>query len=200
MIVKNDAGEDIEVFTPEELQAKEKEITDKHTAEATKLKADLALKEADLAKLKETDKNFGELRAAKEALEKKLSDSETAHKTEVDKIKNESATAQVDGLIKAIVGEDVEMRKKMDFHMTKTLAGMPVASKAEMEEKVKSAYRLSADVPDIDKVNGIISSAGGGGGEGGGGNLQVSPELKQLGRNFGLSDADWENAHKAGVI
>jgi hypothetical protein len=199
MKIKNEEGEEIEVFTPEELKAKEEELTSKHTAEAEKLKADLATATVELGKLKESDKNFGELRTAKEKLEKDLTEKETAHKAEIESIKNAGAVAQVEGLIKAIVGTDAEMRKKMEYHMTKTLAGMPVTSKEEMEEKVKSAYRLSADVPDVDKINGIISSAGAGGGEGSG-NLQVSPELKQLGRNFGLSDADWENAHKSGII
>lgn len=199
MIIKNEAGEEVEVFTPEELKAKETELITKHTAEADKLKADLAVAAAELGKLKETDKDFGELRTAKEKLEKALAEREAAHKTEIESIKNAGAIAQVEGLVKAIVGTDTEMKKKMEYHMSKTLAGMPVTSKAEMEEKVKAAYRLSADVPDVDKINGIISSAGAGGGEGSG-TLQVSPELKQLGRNFGLNDADWETAHKAGII
>ena len=198
MIVKNDAGEDIEVFTPEEVAAKGKELETKFQGETNKLKEDLSKATEDLSKLKETDKNFGELRTAKETLEKKLTDLETNHKTEVEKLKNDVVVSQVDGLLKAIVGDDKELRKKMELHMTTTLKTMPVSSKAELEEKVKAAYRLSADVVEIDKIQGIISSAGGGGD--GGGEVKISNELRAFGRNFGLEDKDWENAYKAGLI
>jgi len=152
MIIQNELGEDVEVFTAEEKQAAIEEYKIQNpdkTEEITKLQTDLTKATEELAKFENKDLNFGNLRAAKEDAEKKA---EGALKAVDEKIA--AATKNIlegvlvdhknDGL-KALAGDDVELQKKIEFHYNRL--SDPASTKAEVTKKLTDAWVLATGKP-----------------------------------------------------
>lgn len=167
--------------------------------EKTQLETDLKEATDKLEKADEKSGEFKELREHKEKLEGKVK--ENAEALETSKKTNEELTEKLgqteqkyrkDTFLKSIAGDDEELLKKIEFHLEKTVSGMPDGTAEELESKLKAAYTQATGVVDADKLNSIISSAGGG--KPGASEGKVSDELVEFGKNFGLEAKDFDNA------
>lgn len=150
--IKNEAGEDVEVFSAEELAAQKEAAIEEYKSqnpdksdELTKLQDELKIKEEELTKFKDKDLNFSNLRTQKEAAEKKI---EKISK-EIDE-KIASATSKVlEGVmkdhysdtLKTLASGDPELQKKIEFHYKRL--GDAVATKEEMNTKLRDAWILA---------------------------------------------------------
>ena len=201
-------GEKIEVYDASQVEEAIKEKDD-GLKEATDAKTELEgnLKEVTekLEKMDESDKDFKELRSQKEKLEDNLKEKDTTiesltkEKEDAEgKLTQTEQKYRKDTYIKSLAGDDADLKKKIEFHLESTVSAMPESTPEELQAKLKAAYTQSTGVTDADQLNNIISSAGGG--ESGASQGKVSDELKQFGKNFGLTDEDWDNAADAGVI
>ena len=179
----------------------EKTIKDKEDGFATeKQTLEKTAKEAKEAfdKVDKTNKDFDTLRTAKEAAEKLLKEKTEAHEKEVGELKGKPLVDHKESLTKIFAGEDKDMKAKIEHHMEKSLASMPETTKEEIDAKIKSAYQLAAGVNyDETTASRVISSAGAGHRSSGG---KVNEDLKSIGKNFGLSDKDFEAADKEGLL
>lgn len=196
---KNEAGEDVEAMTPEEVEAAKQEAIEQYktenpdkTDEITALQEELAKKEDLLAKASDADKNFAALRKGKEDAEKKLIDFTKDVDTKLSKMKMEVLEGVMqdhkNDMLKALSGGDAEVKKKIEYHYKRL--GDVAATKEEITNKLKDAYVL-ATKQEAGDISGVVL------GSGGVGRLNIksnspefSPEEKELGARFGLTDED----------
>lgn len=195
-IIKDEDGVEHEVYDANDVDA---EVISKETAfasEKDKLAADLKDKEDALAKSNEKAGDFQSLRTAKEVAEKALRDATDKHAQEISDLRNVNVKEAKDKLFNLIVGGDKNLEEKMKFHLDSTLKAMPEGTKEEIDAKYKAAYTLAAGHSEDDKISNIISSAGG---SEFGGKANVSSDLREVGKKFGLTDKDWDAAKQAGL-
>lgn len=206
MIVKDDNGNDVEVYTADEMnnqinQVKEdvtKQVTEQlqPTLDALQDKYNDAMN--DLQKEKEKDKNFGNVRQIasekeKEA-EKAKADLETFKKEMNDKIesvRNESKSGVIDGMLDKLSGGNKELKDKIKYHYD-SFAGTP-ESLAKIEERITNAYILATGNKIQSPLNSaVLSNAGGGGqppvfnpsGE------KLGSEAVELAKKLGISEKE----------
>lgn len=189
-VIQNDAGEDVEVFTKEELDAQAE--TAKAEAVAAK-DAELQTAQEELAKLKEKDLNFGNLRDQKDKAEQRVE----ALKAEVDtkiaaaeeRITKGVLKDHYDGTVAALAGNDEELRKKVEFHYGR-IADV-ATDKAGMDKKLRDAYVLATASPEPDALTTTVLSSGGVGRvQAPAGAQRLSAEEQAVGQKFGLSVED----------
>lgn len=194
-------GNEVEGFTQEEVDKKVEEQVKKQLKESEeKFKKEKTEKEKEIADLnskmeglEKKGDSVADLRLKLEGLEKEKEDVTKAHEKEVKKLKAEIPDPREEK-IKAFVGDDEEKEKKLREELAKFKD--PKDDK-EFEEQLKAANRLATPEPEVDPLNPVISS--------GGDNTPVQtgdidPNLKTLGKNFGLDDKDFEEARKKGMI
>lgn len=152
-----ETGQEIEVFTPEELEnqkavavaAKEKEFNEK-----------LSTVNTELNKLKEKDLNFTNLREAKEKIEKEHEE----FKKGVEVKEAERTKADIDGykkqVFQAFANQDEEVLKKIEFHFGQ-LKDSDTNDKTKIDELVKAAYKLATG-EERSVVHGAAASSAGG--------------------------------------
>lgn len=194
---KDADGTEHEVYEADQVETALKEKEEVFTTEKEKLVADLKEKEDALAKSNEKAGDFKALRDAKEVAEKSLKDASDKHAQEVATLKGSNIKEHKDKLFGLIVGNDKNVEEKMKFHLENTLKAMPETTSEEIDKKLKAAYTLVSGHADDERISNLASSAGGGGPSE---KVDVNPDLKKIGKNFGLDDKDWENAKKSGVI
>jgi len=200
----NEAGEEVEVdvFTPEEVDAKVKEREEALKAEHEKA---LGEKEAAIANLqKEKDEianKMGDIKpdhpnfkALKEALDKKDADIK-ALGDKFESSEKQRQTEVMDAKIKAVAKGDAELEKKMRLHLKDTLAGMKEGTEEERKAKLEAAFKLSSD--NSSDGPGMFDE-GIGGGQGGGdmkpgesGN-EFSSRERALGAKLGITPEDYK--------
>jgi len=188
--------EEIEVFTPEEVKAKEDEYLktveqkDAAIANLAKEKSDLEAKiaKAQVDGIKEDHPNF---KILKDALSKK--DEEIKNiKTELDTDRNTRKQEEMDSAIKILAKGDVELEKKIKLNLEKTLSALPENTKEERQAKIQAALKLSVDY----NTAGVFDAGIGGGG---GGNININntstveftAREKALGAKLGISEDDY---------
>ena len=206
--IKDNDGNEIEVFTQEEIEAKQQEALEAFKAENPDKSAELAelqekLRETEekLAKADDKTTNIGALRKAREDAEKKLTDFDAKLEEKINTVKREV----IEGVnkdfyadnIKALSGDDTELQKKIEHEYNTTLKGVIPSSKAEISEKLNKAYILAGGEKDYDALSSSVISSGGVG------RLNIkstsqklSPEEKAIGANFGLNKADFDKYGK----
>lgn len=151
--IKNDEGEDEEVYTADELQAerdgaveKYKEENPDKSDEVEKLQEDLKKATEALEKADDKGKNFNALRKAKEDAEKKVADILAGVDEKIGKVKNEVLEGvnkdHYNDTVAALAGDDEELKKKIEFHY-KRLTNDPSSTKGEITAKLKDAYTLA---------------------------------------------------------
>ena len=163
----NDAGDEIEAFTAEELEAQKiaaveeaKKATDEELAKA---KEELAKAQEDLQKLGDKDLNFANLRQQKEAAEKRADDALKAVDEKLETVKKEI----LDGVtqdhksetLKTLSGDDDELKKKIEFHYGRL--GDPATTKEEVTKKLTDAYYLATKPEGADALNTAVIASGG---------------------------------------
>jgi len=200
-------GNPVEALTTEEVEAKTAEAKEEGAAEVEEeYKAQLEEKEEELAKAQEKEQNFSKLRAKnKELTEEEEAAEEEAKITiedlqaQIKEAENKGATmvAQTfrDDAVSDYAGDDEELKEAIIEQYG--LINKPEGTKAEIRQKVKDAYTMAVGVEEGDLLDSKVSSPSGPGrsvGEDGGGDL--SPELKDMGKKFGLSDEDFNKFGK----
>lgn len=200
--IKNEeTGTEETVYTAEELEAQKDEAIENYkkdnpdkAAEVEKLQADLQKATEDLAKEKEKDKNFGNLRGIKEDLEKKLNDLTGSVPALVDQGIQKQHT---EGEIKKLADGDVELEKKIRLHFETTLKAVTPKNQEEVNKKIQDAYLLATGT----QASGVTSTVLGSGGasfvRSRPANTQpLSEGAKTVGNKLGLSDKDLKDYDK----
>lgn len=201
--IKNEAGEDVEVFSTEELEAQKQEAIEAYKAEnpdktddLTALQEELQKKEEELKGLKDKDVNFSKFKSQKdkeiETIKKEIDEKIVSVKKEV---MEGVMKDHYNDTLKVLAGGDEEAKKKIEFHFKRL--GDVAGTKEEITNKLKDAYILANKPADIDALNTSVISSGGVGRI----NVKVSetkltPEEKELGKKLGLSDEDYKKYSK----
>jgi len=204
----NKDGVDIEVFTQEEIEAKQQEALEQFkadnpdkSAELAELQEKLRIADEELAKKGNGDRNFANLRTAKEKAEKELGDFSKKVPEMMENLKREVVEGvnkdyYVDNL-KNLAGEDTELLKKIEHEYNTTLKGVIPSSKAEISKKLQDAYLLAARPSEPDALNSSVVSSGGVG------RLNIksqsqklSPEEQAAGAHFGITSDDLKKYSK----
>lgn len=194
--IVNDKGEEeeIEAFTPAEVEVKVKEKEEEFTkviAEKDKTLETLGKEKDELLKkagdIKEDNPNF---KVLKDALDKK--DQEIADiKTSIEKDKEER---KVSTLITKFTKGNEELEKKIRFHLENTVVGMKSDTSEDLAKKVDAAIKLSQDYGS----QGIFDGGIGGGGKGGDiknenvDGVEFTPREKALGAKLGITEEDYK--------
>lgn len=170
-IIQNEAGEDVEVFTADELQTQKQAALEDYmknnpdkTEELTKLQQAIEAKDKELKGLKDKDFNFANLRKDKDDLEKKLNDAIGGIDTKIEAAKKEVLEGVLkdhkDDLLKKLAGDDAELLKKIELKYSKDLGSVVAATKDEITQKINSAYLLATGKSSDDIGAGAFSSGG----------------------------------------
>lgn len=149
-IIEKD-GEDVEVFTREEIDAemanavaeKEEEINTIKTQneEATKaLEEQITAKDEEIKNVGSKDYNFKKLNEQKEALEERLGKERTETDEKIDSIKKEFSDNSLTDKINKLANGDQETAKKIKFYYDKH------SSEEDFEKRLEAATIL-AGVP-----------------------------------------------------
>lgn len=161
MKVKQEDGTEIEVFTADEVAAREQAAVQ---AQVKPLQDQLAAKQEELNKLTNKDMNFGNLREAKENLERQIGELKTqiesGQKTVADQVNKGILEARTNEAITRLSGGDKEVADKIKFHFNRLqdAADTPEAA----EKKLRDAYILATGQPN-DGVS-VAQAFGSGGG------------------------------------
>lgn len=213
MKVKNEAGEEVEVFTAEEVDAKVKDIeaTNAQAIETAVagVKAEYeqkltplndSLKKAQDEKLELEAKlavgddkgQQGNFKTLKEALDKKTAEIEGLT-TSIGEMKKGQVTQTRDTIIGGFAGKDDELAKKIKDHYDTTLSGMPEATPQDIAKRVEAAAKLASDGDTFDAL-GVARRGGAGFSDtkyDGTANDFTANE-KSLGSKLGITDADYK--------
>ena len=199
IVLKNEKGEDIEAMTPEEAEAEtQKKIieerakwdaTNPDKAEVIKLQDELASEKAERAKLENKDTNFSNLRKSKEESDTKIASLEKS----ISDMKANSEQTIVNDAISLFVGNDEEMKKKVQFHFDR-IVDKPT-DKSGLQKKVKDAWNLAVGENRPSPLDSLSSS---------GGPLpmtafpservKLSESAKSVATKFGITDEDIKKA------
>lgn len=212
--IKNEKGEEIEMFTAEELQSKSDEAAEAAKAkvieeykaenldkvdEIEKLQSDLEAARNDaeaateeLKKATGKEYNFSKLREAKEAAEKRADEANKKLENEVTGIKKLITDDAYNTTIEMLAGKDEDLKKKIEFHY-KRLSD-PADTKQAIEKKLRDAYILAAGGP----PSGVGMEAFVSGAAPitnilkSNASTTIKPEVKEFGKaKFGLTDEDF---------
>ncbi len=199
-------GNEVEAFTPEELEAKKKEAIDEYVKnnpdKGTELTAaQTALKEAQ-DKLKEFEEGGGDDDAQKKRLKAEKKTAEDALKTAVEGLTKQMNDMQTNFLaghktkmLEKLSGGDPEKKKKIEFEFDQYNEGKKApANEVELAERMAKAATLATGAAVTPNFMDGMSSAGqrGDSQNGGGGKVQVeeSENAKAQRKAFGISDED----------
>lgn len=187
----DDNGDEIEVFTAEELETQKtvavEEAKNAALTEVEQAKADLAKAQEDLKKFEDKDLNFANLRTQKEAAERKVADLSREIDEKIGAVKKEI----LDGVtldhknetIKNLAGDDKELKEKIEFHYNRI--SDPATTKEEVTKKLADAYLLATKKEEDDALNTAVIASGGASRVNfpSGGN-KFTPEEKELARKM----------------
>lgn len=143
--ITNEDGDEIEVFTPEELEAQKLAAVDEFRKQNPDVSEDLKKAQADLEKLKGKDLNFANLRTQKEAAEKKVEEILAGVDEKVNTIKKEVLEGVMkdhyNETLRNLSGGDKEAADKIELQY-KRLVGTP-ATKDEIAKMLQDASLLA---------------------------------------------------------
>jgi len=184
-VIQNEDGEDVEVFTAEELEAQKQEAIDAFkeenpdkSEEMEKLQADLEAAQKEKEELQaqieedpEKAKNFSALRKQKQEAEQKAQELQSQIdervKTQLDEKAGEIKKDVLEGVLKdhyndtlkSLVSDDEDLLKKVELNY-KRLAD-EASTKEGVTKKLMDAYRLSVEEPSTGALNTAVVSSGG---------------------------------------
>lgn len=200
MLIKQEDGTEIEVFSQEELDAKlgakdtewQGKLQEKETA-LTSLSTEKEALEKKLGETKEDNPNF---KILKDALGKKDDEIKKINETIANE-RTQRVNEELDLKIKAGAKGDTELEKKVKLHLTSTLSGMPEDTAENRQKKIEAAFKLS-----IDKVGDAPGMFDGGipsgMGNGKGGNFESGSKVEftarevALGAKLGITPEDYK--------
>ncbi len=199
MTVKDANGQDIEVYTSDELQVQKQAALDEYVAanpdnsgEITKLQDELVSAKKSLEDAEKAGKggeNVKQLRDAKENLEKGLKDMEGRFMTELEKVKNSGLETYKNDLIKAYSKEDSELKKKIEFNLGQ-FKNTPTTQE-DMKNQILSAVTLSiGKAPDNFNFSGMNSGNSSDRATTPAGEIRETENGKMMRNVLGISDAE----------
>ena len=182
-------GVEIDMFTAEEVAERETAAAAAIKVELDNTNAKLATVNLELEKLNSKDHNFSSLRAQKDELEKKLDDMNNGINVKIEEIKKAPLLKYESDVLINLSSGDEELKKKIKFHYDR------LSDKADNEEsvskKMNDAYLLAVGShPRVDAIGMAIPAGGSGAHSPVVRNSQLSQDLKELGKKFGLTDED----------
>lgn len=201
-------GKEIEVMTPEEVEAKLNEAKNTFEEEKKQINADwqakIDTKETDLTKAVADKKAIEEeiakggqqaanFKILKDALDKKDADIAGLKKSIDD-----SNAARVNDFKTSLVGRiskgDKELEKKVLFHFDETLKSMKAESQDEITKKMESAYKLSVDSKGPSIFDQVIPGSTGRGYDvfNNTSTTSFTPQEKSLGAKLGITEEDYK--------
>lgn len=201
-------GNEVEAFTPDELEAKKKEALDEYIKNNPSKKEEVDKLTADLAtatqKLKELEEGGGDDDAQKKRLKDEKKAAEDALKTglegfrkEMDEFKNNFVTGHKTKVLDKLSGGDAELRKKIEFEYDQYSEGKKApANEIEIQERLTKAYTLATGkAPTPNFMDGMGNAAPRGEGHNGGSGNAKEPETdnsKAMRKALGITDKDVE--------
>ena len=203
MKVKDSEGNEIDVFSQAELDAKiaaEKNVIQKAadeqiTASKTALDAALADKvklEADLKAAADAGGDSQNFAALKGALNKKDEEVKALQGT-VQQIAGQRLSDLKSEVLSRFAGNNEDRAKKILHHYDVTLAAVKAESKEEVATKMANAAKLAEDIKSPDLIN--QANFGGAGGNSyvpptGGGTVELNAAQKALASKLGITEED----------
>lgn len=200
-------GNEVEAFTPEELEAKQKEAVDKYIAEnpSKNEEYESAKKELDDAKkkLEEYEKNNEGNDEQKKRLKNEKKEAEDAvknlqenFKKEISELKEGIMKGHREKMLDTLSNGDPELRKKIEYEYDEYSKGKdtPVDEIEVKDRMAKAATLAMGQAPTPGLLDGI-SSAGQKGEESYGGAKNQEPETensKAIRKVLGITDKDVE--------
>lgn len=182
--VYNADGEAIEgVLPPEEVKT---------------IQEQLAETKSKLEKLENKDFNFRKLEQMTEEERAKLSATELSLKQQQEKLEadqrsfSENFISEIkDDVLNNLVGDDVELRKKVELNFSRLKDSENARSRSEINKLMQEAYVLSAGGRHSNPVNAAINASGSfSAPRSASADKKLSPDAIEVGRKMGLSDKD----------
>jgi uncharacterized protein YdcH (DUF465 family) len=207
--VLNEKGEEIEVYTAEELEAERNKAIDDYKQanpgdpDIEKLQNEIQAKTEELEKLKNKDYNFSQLRETKERLEGQIADLTKSIDEKIGVAKKEVVEGVMKGYynekLKDLSGGNKELSDKIEFHYKRLTD--PGTTKEEINKKLNDALILATGEGEGKSTSDAFSSKGVSplGVEKG---KPVTEEEKTFARKLGkaggvdLTDEDFDKAKK----
>lgn len=215
MKIKNDKGEEIEVFTAEEVAAREKTASEQAATKAVEefkaqnpdksqeleeLKTKLADAEDLLKKAEEDGKSSGQierLRKERDDAKKAAEEAQKGMDKKFEDFRKEIVGDTKKEMLDALSKGDAELRKKIEFEFDNY---RPTAtSKTDVKERMEKAFQLATGNK---PTPGILDGRTGGGDRGDGGGYkptekkELTPNQRAIGTVLGITDKDRENYEK----
>jgi len=195
----DEEGKEIPGLTQEEFDAKLVEEkgkleTDFNTkieesnTKVTTLEADLVKAKEDLKITNPKGDDFKNLRD----ITKKLEDDLAIEKGERSKAIDSIKASKVDGLVKKLSGNDVELEKKIRFNLDTTLSGVKTDTDEELNKKLVDAYKLSTDSTAINPLDNIMSGGSHSSVSEKSDPVEFSSNEKVLGGKLGITGDDYK--------
>ena len=167
MIITNDDGEQVEVFTADDLAAQKQQALDEYMIEhpdkgdeIAALQADLKAKEDALAKMDEKDQNFS---LARKQAQDKVEDILKGVDEKIDAAKKEVLEGVMQDhyaeTLKTLSDGDDELKKKIEYHYKRLTD--TASTKEEVTVKLRDAYLLATKPAETDALNTSVLSSGG---------------------------------------
>ena len=212
MKIKNDKGEEIEVFTAEEMTAKTKEVAEQAAAKALEeFKAanpdkskeleetSQKLKDAEelLRKAEEEGGNKGQierLRKERDDAKKAADEAKSTVEKKFEEFRNEMLGETKTEMLDNLSGGDKELRKKIEYEFDHYRPSEN--TKAAIKERMEKAYQLATGNKAAPGILDGRTGAGARGDEGGykpPEKKELSNNQKAIGRVLGITDKDREN-------
>lgn len=208
MKIKNDAGEEIEVFTEAEVAEKAKVEAEKaveafkasnpdKSSEVTDLQAKLDKAEEDLkAASGGNEAQITRLREAREKAEKALAEATYGFRKELDEFKKEVVGDTKGEMLDRLSGGDTKLREKIQLEFDNYRPNDN--SKKGIRERLEKAYQLvNGSIPKPGVLDGIANGSfrGDGGGYRPSEKKELNPNEKAIGGVLGVTEAD-RKAHE----
>lgn len=200
-------GNEVEAFTPEELEAKKKEALDNYIKENPvkkdeyeKLKTDL---DAAQTKLKEFEAGGGDdaqkkrLKEAAENAKKALEEGMSGIRKEMDDFKSSFISGYKEKVLAKLSKGDPELRKKIELEYDQYNEGKKApANEQELTERLVKATTIATGTkPAPNFMDGMNNAAPRGDGKNGGSGETKEPETensKAMRKAFGITDKEAE--------
>jgi len=169
-IINDTDGNQVEVYTAEELRVQQEAKLDEYklenpdrSEEINDMQEELRKKEEELEKLKNKDFNFSNLRKQKESAEIEIEKIKKDIEGKLETVKKEVMEGVMkdyyDETIKVFSEGDEELKKKIEFHY-KRIQDDPI-TKTDMSKKIRDAYILATKQDEVDILNTSVISSGG---------------------------------------
>lgn len=164
--------------------------------EAKTLQETLEETKAKLEKLENKDFNFRKLEQMTAEERSKLTATELALKQQQEKLEAdqrnffETSIAEVkNDVLDGLVGDDVELRKKVELNYARLKDSESAKSRSEIKKLMEEAYTLSVGTRGANPINAAFNRSGASpvakSSDG-----KLSADAIEVGRKMGLSDAD----------